>query len=65
MNFINGILDFYNHHKEQIVVYYLAGQTVLKAVQDSLAANRDKSGLEKWLGVFSSILSYLGLGKRS
>lgn len=65
MDFINNIVHFYDTHKEQLVVYYLAGQTVAKGVQDSLTANKDKTGSDKFFGIVSSFLSYLGLGKRA
>lgn len=65
MDQINQVLEYYNQHKGQLLVMYLAIQTVLKAGNDALAANKDKKGLSKVFGVLYSFTLYLGIGKRA
>lgn len=65
MNFITQTLNYYNDHKEQLIVAYLAIQTVAKSVHDGLEANKDKKGLDKIVSTIFSVIGYLGLGKRA
>jgi hypothetical protein len=59
------IIDSYKTHKAEIVLVWLAVQTVAKALHDGIDANKDKKGFSRVYGTLLSVIGYLGLGKRA
>lgn len=69
MNIITSAINYYTSHQAaitaEIATTVLVYNTLAKAVQDGIAANSDKKGLEKIMAVTFSVLSYIFAGKRS